>query len=163
MEFELDNYAPRTIAMLKFRSRPFRAGLLQSVVGGALKSAQVMLSGLTHFCGSIGANGLVGELWRGSTIALATLSSEALMTAIEATESFWVAIMDCVLSLKLEAQLSWAKQGHERYARPYLFGTCIPPTKGFQAPPGIICLPFMTMAKLLSLSWGRLDELPKVV
>lgn len=50
------------MAMLKFRSRPLRAGSLQDVLGGATKSSHVMLSGLTQFCGSRGANGVVGAL-----------------------------------------------------------------------------------------------------
>jgi hypothetical protein len=74
--------------MLKFRSLPLRAGSLQDVLGGATKSSQVMLSGLTQFWGSIGAKGLDDDLAFTTCAGNAdTVSSiAAARTTIEADE-----------------------------------------------------------------------------
>ena len=76
-----------TIAMLKLRDLPFRTGSLQLVLGGATKSFQVMLSGFTQFCGSMGANGLdrgVDPIWL--TVAGMAQAVENIVAAKAATE-----------------------------------------------------------------------------
>lgn len=97
--------------MLKLRSLPLRAGSLQDVVGGATKSSHVMLSGLTHFWGSIGAKGANAALgFRCAGKADAVSSIAAASTTTEADERPDGAIAACICCRRIRTMLWPSKQ-----------------------------------------------------
>lgn len=85
------------MAMLKLRSRPLRAGSAHDVLGGATKSSHVMLSGLTQFCGSIGANGVDAALgfkrWAGKADAVSSIAAASTSMVAERPLAAIVAIV----------------------------------------------------------------------